>query len=85
MAVTRDVLVRATPFLWELSERSKTYCNRMRAKLQYVFSYLLKFVNIPNQAPTVPVICRYLRKKSVNLHKSPVCSRLLTNTPAAPP
>ena len=34
MAVTRDVLVRATPFLWELSERSKLYYNRVRPKMQ---------------------------------------------------
>jgi hypothetical protein len=33
-AVTRDVLVRATPFLWELSERSNLYCNREAPKMQ---------------------------------------------------
>ena len=34
MAVTREVLVRATPFLWELSERSNVYFSRQRRKLQ---------------------------------------------------
>jgi hypothetical protein len=34
MAVTRDMLVRATPFLWELSERSSLYFNRQCPKMQ---------------------------------------------------
>ena len=47
MAVTRDVLVRATPFLWELSERSNTYSNRICRKLQYYFTIFPKIRDYP--------------------------------------
>ena len=78
MAVTRDVLVRATPFLWELSERSKTYCNRDATKLQYISEDLQNFVIIPNKSSLSADFWNYLCEISINRPRSCKCSKIRT-------